>query len=55
MHPMHSQTCIEAEGFRSLRPGEPVEFSVERGEDGQLRAVKVTGPQGQPPQVRVVV
>lgn len=45
------QTCIEAEGFRSLRPGEPVEFSVERGDDGQLRAIKVTGPQGVPPQV----
>lgn len=44
------QTSIEAEGFRSLRPGETVEFAVEVGEDGKHKAIKVTGPGGSAPQ-----
>ncbi|KAK9815807.1 hypothetical protein WJX72_009895 [[Myrmecia] bisecta] len=44
------QSSIEAEGFRSLREGEPVEFLVEAGEDGRTKAVKVTGPGGSAPQ-----
>lgn len=44
------QTSIVAEGFRSLRPGEAVEFNIEIGEDGKRKAVKVTGPSGAPPQ-----
>lgn len=45
------QSSIDAEGFRSLREGEPVEFEVEEGEDGRTKAVHVTGPDGAPPQV----
>eukprot|EP00775_Hariotina_reticulata_P004696 gene4696-4948_t len=44
------QTSIEAEGFRSLREGEEVEFDVEAGSDGRTKAVKVTGPEGAAPQ-----
>ena len=29
-----------------------VEFFVETGEDGRMKAVKVTGPDGAPPQAR---
>lgn len=43
------QSTIRAEGFRSLREGEIVEFDLERGEDGRNRAVNVTGPRGLPP------
>ena len=46
------QSSIEAEGFRSLREGESVEFELEAGEDGRTKAVKVTGPEGAAPQVR---
>ena len=45
------QSSIDAEGFRSLRESEPVEFEVEEGEDGRTKAVHVTGPDGAPPQV----
>lgn len=45
------QTTIEAEGFRSLREGEEVEFVIEPSGDGRLKAVQVTGPGGAPPQV----
>ncbi|CAK0738127.1 hypothetical protein CVIRNUC_000998 [Coccomyxa viridis] len=44
------QSSIDAEGFRSLRENEPVEFIVEEGEDGRTKAVHVTGPDGAPPQ-----
>ncbi|KAK9836303.1 hypothetical protein WJX81_003539 [Elliptochloris bilobata] len=44
------QSSIDAEGFRSLREGEAVEFFVETGEDGRMKAVEVTGPDGAPPQ-----
>ena len=47
-----AQSSIDAEGFRSLREGETVEFFVETGEDGRMKAVKVTGPGGAPPQAR---
>ncbi|EFJ16974.1 hypothetical protein SELMODRAFT_154869 [Selaginella moellendorffii] len=40
------QSAIFAEGFRSLREGEIVEFSVEQGEDQRMRAADVTGPDG---------
>lgn len=45
------QSSIDAEGFRSLRENEPVEFFVETSEDGRTKAVNVTGPDGAPPQV----
>lgn len=44
------QSNIDAEGFRSLRENEPVEFYVEEGEDSRTKAVNVTGPEGAPPQ-----
>ncbi|KAL2651145.1 hypothetical protein R1flu_019273 [Riccia fluitans] len=40
------QTSIHAEGFRSLREGELVEFTVEVGDDGRTKALDVTGPGG---------
>eukprot|EP00954_Amorphochlora_amoebiformis_P014604 1141872-Amorphochlora_amoeboformis.AAC.1 len=40
------QTQIHAPGFRNLADGEPVEFVMEKQEDGKLRAVSVTGPDG---------
>lgn len=46
----YGQSSIDADGFRSLREGEVVEFFVETGEDGRMKAVKVTGPDGAPPQ-----
>lgn len=47
-----TQSNIRSEGFRSLREGEPVEFEVEAGTDGRAKAINVTGPEGQAPQVR---
>lgn len=44
------QSNINAQGFRSLREGEPVEFDVEAGTDGRCKAINVTGPSGQAPQ-----
>ncbi len=46
-----AQTSIRAEGFRSLREGEEVEFDVDPGEDGRHKAVNVTGPGGAAPLV----
>lgn len=46
------QTTIEAEGFRSLREGEDVEFVIEPSEDNRFKAIKVTGPGGAAPQVQ---
>jgi cold shock CspA family protein len=40
------QTSIHAEGFRSLREGEVVEFQVESSDDGRTKALAVTGPEG---------
>lgn len=48
------QTTIEAEGFRSLREGEEVEFVIEPSEDNRFKAIKVTGPGGAPPQVQSI-
>lgn len=48
-----SQTNIQAQGFRSLREGEAVEFEIARGQDGRTRAVNVTGPDGAEPQVSI--
>lgn len=44
------QSNINAQGFRSLREGEAVEFDVEAGPDGRCKAINVTGPSGAPPQ-----
>lgn len=44
------QTNIQAEGFRSLREGEEVEFEVEAGPDGRKKAIQVSGPEGSAPQ-----
>jgi cold shock CspA family protein len=41
------QTAIQAEGFRSLADGEPVEFQIEVSE-GKSKAVSVTSPGGEP-------
>lgn len=48
---MFKQSTIHAEGFRSLREGESVEYDLAMGEDGRYKAVNVTGPNGYPPQV----
>ena len=44
------QSCVVLDGFRSLREGCPVEFSLGKTEDGRVKAVDVTGPGGLPPQ-----
>ncbi len=51
--PMSLQSSIRAEGFRSLREGEFVEFDVEPGEDGRNKAINVSGPGGAAPLVSV--
>jgi len=45
------QSSIQAEGFRSLREGEEVEYEIEEGPDGRTKAINVTGPGGAAPQV----
>ncbi|XP_048227341.1 glycine-rich protein 2 [Ricinus communis] len=35
------QTSIQSDGFRTLSEGQPVEFSVDFGEDGRTKAVDV--------------
>lgn len=40
------QTAIHAQGFRSLAQAEQVEFVAEVGEDGRVKALEVTGPDG---------
>ena len=48
-----SQSAVVADGFRSLREGEPVEFSIDTADgDGRAKAADVTGPGGAAPQVR---
>lgn len=44
------QSSIQAEGFRSLREGEEVEYEIEEGPDGRTKAINVTGPEGAAPQ-----
>lgn len=41
------QTAIQSDGFRSLAEGEELEYNVEQGHDGRLKAANVTGPKGQ--------
>lgn len=48
---LHLQTSINVDGFRSLREGERVEFDLEISEDGRAKAMNVTGPGGEAPQV----
>ncbi|KAJ7542092.1 hypothetical protein O6H91_10G089600 [Diphasiastrum complanatum] len=40
------QSAIHADGFRSLRESELVEYGIEEGDDGRARALDVTGPSG---------
>ncbi|KAJ7537424.1 hypothetical protein O6H91_11G005400 [Diphasiastrum complanatum] len=40
------QSSIHSDGFRSLRDGEPVEFTIEHSDDGRTKALDVTGPNG---------
>merc|ERR1712184_228452 len=40
------QTAISADGFRSLAEGEELEYTVEQGADGRLKASNVSGPNG---------
>mmetsp|Transcript_42256 Transcript_42256/g.106012 ORF Transcript_42256/g.106012 Transcript_42256/m.106012 type:complete len:163 (+) Transcript_42256:241-729(+) len=40
------QSTIYAQGFRSLDENEEVEYDLEQGSDGRLKAVNVTGPNG---------
>ncbi|KAG6774204.1 hypothetical protein POTOM_021555 [Populus tomentosa] len=37
------QTSIQSDGFRTLSDGQPVEFSVDSGEDGRTKAIDVVG------------
>jgi len=41
------QSAIHSSGFRSLAEGEELEYDVEQGHDGRLKASNVTGPKGQ--------
>ncbi|KAF9682595.1 hypothetical protein SADUNF_Sadunf05G0125300 [Salix dunnii] len=40
------QTSIQSDGFRTLFDGQPVEFSVDSGEDGRTKAYDVVGVSG---------
>lgn len=40
------QSGIHAEGFRSLKQGEAVEYNVTQDDQGRCKAVDVTGPDG---------
>jgi len=40
------QSSLHCDGYRSLAEGEPVEYNVENGNDGRLKACNVTGPGG---------
>lgn len=40
------QSHLKAEGFRSLREGEKVEFDVAAPEGERTKAINVTGPEG---------
>jgi len=41
------QTVIHAEGFRSLGEGEQVEYNTETDSAGKIKAIDVTGPNGE--------
>jgi len=40
------QSAIHAEGFRSLAEKEPVEYETAVDDNGRIKALNVTGPQG---------
>jgi cold shock CspA family protein len=40
------QSAIQSDGFRSLAEGEELEYMVEQGADGRVKALNVTGPAG---------
>ncbi len=40
------QSAIHAEGFRSLADNEPVEYDVAADDNGRIKALNVTGPNG---------
>ena len=40
------QSAIQSDGFRSLAEGEALEYMIEQGADGRLKALNVTGPAG---------
>merc|ERR1712183_197358 len=40
------QTAIRSDGFRSLAEGESLEYMLEQGSDGRLKASNVTGQNG---------
>jgi len=40
------QSSLHCDGYRSLQEGEAVEYDIERGNDGRLKACNVTGPGG---------
>ena len=40
------QTSIQSDGFRTLFDGQPVEFSIDSGEDGRTKAYDVVGVSG---------
>ena len=42
------QTELQAEGFRSVENGAAVEFQIDTAGDGKKKAVRVTGPNGEP-------
>ena len=42
------QSALQMEGYRCLNDGEVVEFEVQTGEDGRVKASNVTGPEGAP-------
>ena len=44
------QSGIVMDGFRSLADGEQVEYTLQTDNDGRVRAVDVTGPNGARPQ-----
>jgi len=41
------QSQVQKKGYRTLLPGEPLEFEVETKSNGQKQAVRVTGPGGE--------
>eukprot|EP01052_Picozoa_sp_SAG31_P034796 SAG31_NODE_4115_length_3570_cov_35.497551_1_plen_339_part_00 len=42
------QSCIFSTGYRALTQGEPVEYTLQTGDDGRVKAAKVCGPGGAP-------
>ncbi|XP_062181794.1 cold shock domain-containing protein 3-like [Phragmites australis] len=40
------QSFIKSDGYRSLNPGDTVEFAIGFGDDGRAKAIDVTAPGG---------